>query len=100
MRAFFTSCDADALLLRGTEGEAVAHPRWNPVIEWLDGRSATVWSGTADAEPVLPGDRTAPITAAWIHDALAGTLAVPATISHQVACILRAYELTGSPPNS
>ena len=91
MRAFFTSYASDALLLRGAEGEAVAHPRREPVVEWLDGKTAEVWRGTAEENPELPDGRDAAVTVAWINEALAGKHAVPAAITHQVACCLRAW---------
>ncbi|MGV3626764.1 MAG: DNA-binding protein YbiB [Betaproteobacteria bacterium] len=86
MRAFFTSYASHALLLRGAEGEAVAHPRREPVIEWLDGKTAEVWRGTAEDNPELPDGRDAAVTAAWISEALIGKRAVPAAIAHQVKC--------------
>lgn len=86
MRAFFTSYASDTLLLRGAEGEAVAHPRREPVIEWLDGKTAEVWRGAAEENPELPDGRDAAVTAAWIDEVLAEKRAVPATIAHQVEC--------------
>lgn len=90
MRAFFAVSEGPALLLRGAEGEAVAHPRREPAIEWLNGASAEVWRAAADAQPELPGDRDAAITAAWISATIAGEHQVPAAIAHQVACCVRA----------
>lgn len=89
MRAFFTSYASDALLLRGAEGEAVAHPRREPVIEWLDGKVAEVWRGTAEENPELPDGRDAAVTAAWIVEVLAEKRVVPAAIAHQVGCCAR-----------
>lgn len=91
MRAFFTSYSGNALLLRGAEGEAVAHPRREPVIEWLDGKTAEVWRGTAEENPELPDSRDATITAIWIKNAQAGKHAIPTAISHQVACSIQAH---------
>lgn len=90
MRAFFTSYASDALLLRGAEGEAVAHPRREPVIEWLDGKTAEMWRGTAEENPELPDGRDATVTAAWISEVLAGKRRVPVAIIHQVNCSVRA----------
>jgi anthranilate phosphoribosyltransferase len=90
MRAFFTSRGSDALLLRGAEGEAVAHPRREPVIEWLDGKAAELWRAAAEEDPQLPVGRDAAITADWIRDALAGKRRATAAISHQAACCMRA----------
>ncbi len=90
MRAFFTQHSANALLLRGAEGEAVAHPRREPVIEWLDGKTAEVLRSTPEENPDLPDSRDAKITALWIQEALARNRPTPAAITHQVACSVRA----------
>lgn len=90
MRAFFTSHSGDALLLRGAEGEAVAHPRREPVIEWLDGKTAAVWRAVPEDRPELLDGRDAALTADWIHATLAGKRPVPAAIRHQVECCVRA----------
>lgn len=90
MRAFFTSYASHALLLRGAEGEAVAHPRREPAIEWLEGKTAAAWHGTPESNPELPDSRDAVMTAAWINDALAGKRPVPQALSHQVACCIKA----------
>lgn len=95
MRQFFTSHAGHALLLRGAEGEAVAHPRREPVIEWLDGKTSEVWRTTAATDPVLPDSRDAAITAEWIKAALAGRHPVPAAIMYQVSCSARG--LAGEP---
>lgn len=93
MREFFTRYATNALLLRGAEGEAVAHPRREPALDWLDGVSVTNWNaGTAD-NPALPQSRDATLTAAWIHDALAGKQPIPAAIAHQAACCVKAARL-------
>lgn len=89
MRAFFATTSGPALLLRGAEGEAVAHPRREPVIEWLDGASAEVWRAAAEAQPELPDDCDAEVTAASITATLAGEHRVPAAIAHQAACCVR-----------
>jgi len=90
MRAFFTSYASDALLLRGAEGEAVAHPRREPVIEWLDGKTAEVWRGTAEENPELPDGRVATVTAAWIVEVLSRNREGPAAITHQTGCCIQA----------
>jgi anthranilate phosphoribosyltransferase len=89
MRAFFTRYASHALLLRGAEGEAVAHPRREPVIEWLDGRSAEAMRGTSEAQPELPEARDTAVTAAWIGTVLDGRREPPPAIAHQVRCLLR-----------
>ena len=89
MRAFFTQYASHALLLRGAEGEAVAHPRREPVIEWLDGKTAEVWRGSVEEKPALPDSRDATMTAKWIKGALEEKYPVPGAISHQVAICLK-----------
>lgn len=104
MREFFTHDDtklahgAYALLLRGAEGEAVAHPRREPVIDWLNGTTVETWRADAAENPPLPQSRDAAVTAAWIHDALAGQHAVPAAIAHQALCCVRAAKLIAEQP--
>jgi len=90
MRAFFTSHSDHALLLRGAEGEAVAHPRREPVIEWLDRKTAEVLRGTAEENPELPDGRDAAVTAMWIDEVLSGKRGIPAALAHQVKCCLQA----------
>lgn len=89
MRAFFSRDDAHAahaLLLRGAEGEAVAHPRRELAIDWLNGAAVETWSAPVAENPLLPASHDAEVTAAWIHDALAGRHPIPSAIAHQVAC--------------
>ena len=93
MREFFTTHAANALLLRGAEGEAVAHPRREPVIDWLNGASVETWRAEGADNPPLPENRDAAVTAAWIQGALAGRHPIPAAITHQVACCVRAATL-------
>jgi len=94
MRAFFIG--TPVLLLRGAEGEAVAHPRREPAIEWLGGTNAEVWRAETDKQPELPGDRDAQVTAAWITATLAGEHRVPDAIAHQAACCVRAARSQGN----
>ena len=96
MREYFTRHDTGALSLRGAEGEAVAHPRRAPSIEWLHDGKAEVWKEeTAEQRlaPQLPGDRDALTTARWIESVLAGTIPVPSAIEHQIACCRRALSV-------
>jgi anthranilate phosphoribosyltransferase len=97
MRAFFTRHAGGALLLRGAEGEAVAHPRREPAMEWLDGSASAIWRAAPGENPELPDGREAAVTATWIADALAGERPIPAAIAHQVDCCVRAAAAMGSP---
>jgi len=87
MRNFFTSYGSDALLLRGAEGEAVAHPRREPVNEWLDGKSVEVLRTVIDNNPQLPENHDAHITGDWISDAMVGKNPIPQAILHQASCL-------------
>ena len=95
MTEFFTTHDSDALILRGAEGEAVAHPRREPAIVWAHEGVSEVWtdeSTGARVAPQLPQNREAETTARWIEAVLEGTIAIPATIAHQVTCCKRAID--------
>lgn len=104
MREYFTTHDSDALILRGAEGEAVAHPRREPAIDWAHDGHAETWKlepSTDRAAPELPADREAQTTARWIEGALEGRHPIPATINHQVECCIRAVRtLSGAKASS
>ena len=108
MREYFTRYDAGALLLRGAEGEAVAHPRREPSIEWARGGQAVTWTSPTvppersaselerltrpkDEPPQLP-TREANATALWIERVLAREIPVPTAIAYQVEWCKRALE--------
>ena len=92
MREFFTATRANAMLLRGTEGEPFANPRRMPRLEHFANGVATVCAeaeaGTLDAVPRLPATIDAAATAAWIVQALAGEVPVPQSIIAQLGCCL------------
>lgn len=94
MQGFFTTHGAHALILRGAEGEAVAHPRRDAMIHWADGNAVQAWAGKPDGAGVeLPLDRDAAATARWIESALAGAAAIPGSLLHQADCCVRAVKL-------
>ena len=92
MAAVFELMQANALLLRGTEGEAVADPRRMPQMDgFVAGRRQRLQeaqTGTLAALPDLPKDIDAATTAAYIRQVLAGSSPVPAPIARQVEHIL------------
>jgi len=94
MAATFALTGANAMLLRGTEGEAVADPRRAPRIElFLQGRGQTLQeakSGSLEALPALPRDIDPASTAAYICAVLNGASPVPTPIAMQVAHIVHA----------
>ncbi|HEX2390493.1 MAG TPA: DNA-binding protein YbiB, partial [Casimicrobiaceae bacterium] len=91
MHAFLVATHANALLMRGTEGEPYAHPRRQPRIEAFDaGVPTTLFEAeTLDQTVALPATIDATTTAAWTSAALAGEVAIPEPIVNQLACCLR-----------
>jgi anthranilate phosphoribosyltransferase len=98
MGQFLAATHADALLLRGTEGEPFANPRRQPQLEWYEHGAATVLfeaeTGTLATMPALPGAIDAVTTAGWIAAALAGEVPIPQPILNQLACCLHATRQT------
>jgi len=84
---------ANALLLRGTEGEVVADARRMPQMEaFIAGRRRLLQEGvkgTLPSVPDLPKEIDAASTAAYIQSVLEGKSPVPASIAQQVEHILR-----------
>ncbi len=89
----FELIQANAMLLRGTEGEVVADARRMPQMEAFVGGQRQLLqaaqSGTLPKLPDLPKTTDAASTAAYIQSVLAGERAVPASIARQVEHILR-----------
>jgi anthranilate phosphoribosyltransferase len=92
MRDFLAASRADALLLRGTEGEPFANPRRQPQLEWFEaGVSSVLFEpeiGTPATLSALPATIDAVSTAKWITAALAGEVPIPLPIVNQLACCL------------
>jgi len=93
MAATFELVKADALLLRGTEGEGVADPRRAPQMQgFIRGEQVLAdegVKGTLPSVPDLPKDIDADSTAAYIRSVLAGDSPLPPSIAQQVAHILQ-----------
>ncbi|MFI5445059.1 DNA-binding protein YbiB [Polaromonas sp. UC242_47] len=89
----FELIQANALLLRGTEGEVVADARRTPQMEaFIAGQRRLLQAaqpGTLASVPDLPKDIDSESTAAYIRAVLSGTHAVPASIASQVEHILQ-----------
>ena len=83
---------SNALLLRGTEGEAVADPRRTPRMEgFIDGRVVDHQEhqgGTLTTLPDLPHAIDAASTATYVREVMGGVRPVPIPIALQVAHIL------------
>jgi anthranilate phosphoribosyltransferase len=92
MSATFQLIGANALLLRGTEGEPVADPRRTPAMDaFLAGDMTRVQEAQGGSLMSVPGLPTpdAPSTAAWIKAVLSGTEPTPQPIALQVAHIVQ-----------
>lgn len=93
MGAVFELMGSTALLLRGTEGEAVADARRMPQMDgFIAGRRVALQEGqkgTLTDLPDLPREIDAETTAAYIQDVLAQRKPVPASMAVQVEHILR-----------
>ena len=96
MAATLELMGANALLLRGTEGEAVADPRRIPRMQgFIAGRAVALQeaqTGPLAALPALPKDIDEHSTAHYIREVLAGTCPVPVPIAQQVVHILHLVE--------
>jgi anthranilate phosphoribosyltransferase len=94
----------DAFLMRGTEGETVAHPHRAQRIDWFHGGQQTLLverDAPTDSLSDVPDGRDAATTAAWIAGALRGEVPVPASIATQVAhCVQVARALRQRDPVS
>ena len=92
MAATFERVKANAMLLRGTEGEGVADPRRSPQMQgFIKGEQVLAHEGvkgTLPSVPDLPKDIDATSTAAYIRSVLAGSSPLPPSIAQQVAHIL------------
>jgi anthranilate phosphoribosyltransferase len=90
MRAFYAAHPSNVLLMRGTQGEAVANARRAQAVEWLhDGGAERVIDaeeGTLVALPELPA-LDAASTAAWIRRVLAGAAPMPPSVARQIEVV-------------
>ena len=88
MAATLQLVQANALLLRGTEGEAVADARRMPKMQGFiaceNVFSQEAQSGSLGSLPALPAGIDAPGTADYIRAVMDGTQPVPAPITQQV----------------
>jgi anthranilate phosphoribosyltransferase len=95
MAETFALVQANALLIRGTEGESVADPRRTPKMQaFLHGQATDLQAyqtGSLSELPDLPSAIDAVSTAAYIDAVLAGAQPVPAPIAHQVLHIVQLH---------
>lgn len=98
LRGFFQATQRNAVLLRGTEGEAFANPTRRPQLEYLNkGVSEVLFEAEANPQRVLsylPQSTAAPATALWIKQVLKGDVPLPLPIANQLATLLYASAYT------
>jgi len=96
LAAFLQHIGANAMLMRGTEGEPVADPRRLPKLDvFVHGAarpdlSLAAQDGVLTELPVLPRAFDAPTTALYIQSVVSGEKPAPAPLVAQVQCIRRA----------
>lgn len=95
---FLQHSGANAMLMRGTEGEPVADPRRLPKLEvFMRGvlrpdLSLSAQEGVLTELPVLPRAIDAATTAVYIQSVISGEKPAPAPLLHQSDCIRRALD--------
>lgn len=93
---FLTHAAANAVLMRGTEGEPVADPRRAPRLDvFIGGQlrpelSRPAQEGVLTELPVLPRECDASTTALYIQSVVSGEKPAPVPITQQVDCLTRA----------
>jgi anthranilate phosphoribosyltransferase len=95
---FLMATGADALLMRGTEGEPYANPKRRPeIVHFRDGQQELLFeaeTGPIASLPTIPDSADAVTTAAWIKRVLARELFAPQPLVNQLACCLFASGYT------
>ena len=98
---FLAHTHANAVLMRGTEGEPVADPRRSPRLDaWIGGQlradlSRAAQEGVLTELPVLPRSNDAATTALYIQSVVSGEKPAPAPLTQQVDCLVRALHAIG-----
>ncbi|RZL03181.1 MAG: DNA-binding protein YbiB [Rubrivivax sp.] len=96
LNAYLKHASANALLMRGTEGEPVADPRRQPRFEVFikglrhDDLSRAPVEGVLTELPELPDGFAPDTTARYIESLMSGQQPLPAAIAAQVSCLRQA----------
>lgn len=96
LSAFLAHTRADAVLLRGTEGEPVADPRRAPRLDvFIGGQpradlSRPAHEGVLTELPLLPRSNDAATTAVYIQSVVSGEKPAPGPVTQQVDCLMQA----------
>ena len=95
---FFAATGAEALLMRGTEGEPYANPKRRPeIIHFRDGNETHLFeaeTGPISSLPTVPEAADAATTARWIKRVLSREVFAPQPLVNQLACCLYASGYT------
>ena len=103
MASWAETSGADAMLLRGTEGEPVADPRRQPRVDtWLGGRlrpelSLAAHEGVLTELPLLPRETDPAHTAVYVQEVLSGMRPVPPPLARQAGQIIAAVACLSRP---
>jgi anthranilate phosphoribosyltransferase len=104
LAGFLTATGADAILMRGTEGEPVADARRLQRLDaWVGGVARADLSLPAQegvllaSAPSLQPSNDVATTASTIQSIVSGAMPAPAPIAAQVACLLRVLDALGTP---
>jgi anthranilate phosphoribosyltransferase len=103
LSSFVQSATANAMLMRGTEGEPVADPRRAPRLDvYLRGLlradlSTPAHEGVLTELPVLPRDQNAAATAMYIQSVVSGEKPAPTPLLQQVDALVRALAALALP---
>jgi anthranilate phosphoribosyltransferase len=93
---YLAASHADALLMRGTEGEPVADARRTPRVDaYVAGQlrpelGLAAHDGVLTTLPVLPRSQDAATTARYVQSVVSGAVPAPQPIVNQVELVLRA----------
>ncbi|MDO9313839.1 MAG: DNA-binding protein YbiB [Burkholderiaceae bacterium] len=104
LTAFLQRSCANAMLLRGTEGEPVADPRRLPRLDvFLQGElradlSVAAQEGVLTELPVLPRSIDAATTAVYIQSVVSGEKPAPGPLARQVDCIRNTLQTLAKVP--
>jgi len=96
LTSFLAHTHADAVLMRGTEGEPVSDPRRAPRLDaFIGGRprsdlSRAAVEGVLTELPVLPRNNDAATTALYIQSVVSGEKPAPGPLTQQVDCLMQA----------
>jgi anthranilate phosphoribosyltransferase len=103
LSSFVQATAANAMLMRGTEGEPVADPRRAPRLDvYAQGvlradLSAPAHEGVLTELPVLPRDQNAAATAMYIQSVVSGEKPAPTPVLQQVDALCRALAAVAVP---